>query len=135
MYIQVEDGCDGWEVSLGSQPEVCGDLKAGHCSSGWNVVITIPARTFTRTSTTGVAIRNAMPQILGLGALYEDTILTIPKNLRPDSKQRATDKQVRIGGNIINTFHVLSEAPLLRWATSPLQLKFVGSVGTYESCK
>jgi hypothetical protein len=76
-----------------------------------------------------------MPQILGLGALYEDTILTIPKNLRPDSKQRATDKQVRIGGNIINTFHVLSEAPLLWWATSPLQLKFVGSVGTYESCK
>jgi hypothetical protein len=75
-----------------------------------------------------------MPQILGLGALYEDTILTIPVNLCPDWKQRATDKRVRVGGNVINTFQVLSESPPLT-SSSPLQLKFIGSVGTYESCK
>jgi hypothetical protein len=74
-----------------------------------------------------------MPHILGLGALYEDTILSVPKYLAEDSKLRATNKEVRIGGNIINTFDGLRDAPPL--PESPLQLEFFGTVGSRESCQ
>ncbi|KAF8543212.1 Ribokinase-like protein [Trichophaea hybrida] len=73
-----------------------------------------------------------MPHILGLGALYEDIVLSVP-HLSEDSKIRATHKEVRIGGNIINTFEVLLDAP--QFPGPPLHLEFFGAVGTPDSCQ
>lgn len=58
---------------------------------------------------------------LGIGALYEvrnslnglrpqDTLLTLPHYPQEDHKLRATALQTRVGGNIPNTLHVLSQA-------------------------
>jgi hypothetical protein len=57
---------------------------------------------------------------LGVGALYEvrklwnelrqqDTLLSLPHYPQEDHKLRATALQTRIGGNIPNTLHVLSQ--------------------------
>lgn len=74
-----------------------------------------------------------MPHILGLGAVYQDTVLTVP-TLAEDGKVRAARRDVRLGGNILNTFAVLADAPPPPDSPSPLQLEFCGAVGSRESC-
>ena len=74
-----------------------------------------------------------MPRILGLGAVFQDTVLTAP-TLAVDGKVQATHRDVRLGGNILNTFAVLADAPPLPGSPSRLQLEFCGAVGSRESC-
>ena len=75
-----------------------------------------------------------MSRILGIGALYEDTILGVDR-LEEDAKKHASSKDVRIGGNILNTFDVLAEAPALSDAGAKIEVEFLGPVGTRDSCQ
>jgi hypothetical protein len=73
--------------------------------------------------------------ILGIGALYTDTILTVPSFPAEDSKLRAISGHSCIGGNIINTFEVLSDAPTSLASSDVLELGFISAVGSEKSCK
>jgi len=73
--------------------------------------------------------------ILGIGALYTDTILTVPSYPEEDSKLRATSAHSCIGGNIINTFEVLSDAPTPPASSDVLELGLISAVGSERSCK
>ena len=54
-----------------------------------------------------------MPQrLLLVGALYCDTLLTVPSYPAEDAKQRATSTSKRLGGNTINSATVLSQLVL-----------------------
>ncbi|KAK4163535.1 Ketohexokinase [Cladorrhinum sp. PSN259] len=50
-----------------------------------------------------------MKHLILVGACYLDTILTVPEFPEEDSKLRATDLQVRRGGNCPNTLEVLQQ--------------------------
>ncbi|KAF3000736.1 hypothetical protein E8E13_003854 [Curvularia kusanoi] len=50
-----------------------------------------------------------MPHIICVGAVYMDTILTVPDFPREDTKTRATNMIRRRGGNVGNTLEVLSQ--------------------------
>ncbi|KAF1365647.1 Ribokinase-like protein, partial [Lizonia empirigonia] len=50
-----------------------------------------------------------MPHIICVGAVYMDTILTVPHFLREDTKLRATHLARRRGGNAANTLEVLTQ--------------------------
>ncbi|KAI5782739.1 Ribokinase-like protein [Geopyxis carbonaria] len=74
-------------------------------------------------------------RLLGLGALYEDTVLTLPHFPAEDSKLRATARTTRLGGNILNTFGVLSSSPpSTPGAAPPFALRFCAAVGNQPSC-
>ncbi|TGZ83645.1 Ribokinase-like protein [Ascodesmis nigricans] len=67
-------------------------------------------------------------RILALGALFEDTILTLPRYPLEDTKLRAHSRSTRIGGNTINMFEVLHQL-------SPhVECVFGGAVGSQDSC-
>ncbi|KAL1839203.1 hypothetical protein VTJ49DRAFT_1792 [Mycothermus thermophilus] len=50
-----------------------------------------------------------MKHLILVGAVYMDTILTVPHFPQEDSKLRATNVQVRRGGNVGNTLEVLRQ--------------------------
>ena len=51
-----------------------------------------------------------MYDIIGIGAIYRDTILTIPHFPAEDSKLQASTLVSRIGGNVFNSLSVLAQA-------------------------
>lgn len=66
-----------------------------------------------------------MFQIVGIGAVYQDTILNVPFYPSEDSKLQATSVESRIGGNVFNTLAILSQ--LRRYDPEDLVLAFVGA--------
>ncbi|KAI5817727.1 Ribokinase-like protein [Pyronema omphalodes] len=76
------------------------------------------------------------PSILFLGAIYEDTILYVP-TFSEDQKTRLTSKEVRLGGNVINTLKALQNAPSFyshNFSPAFSHLYYFGSVGEETSC-
>jgi hypothetical protein len=65
--------------------------------------------------------------ILGIGAIFEDTILRVPFNPKEDSKLRAIHRESRLGGNVVNIYHALDEAPELD--PESIRLDFISAVG------
>lgn len=69
--------------------------------------------------------------ILGIGGIYEDVILTVPRFPHEDSKLRATSRTTRLGGNIPNTLGMLSQilTEETEKGTNNWRLFFMGALG------
>ncbi|KAL2266384.1 hypothetical protein VTJ83DRAFT_5736 [Remersonia thermophila] len=92
--------------------------------------------------------KHTMTHLILVGAVYMDTILTVPRFPEEDSKLRATDVQVRRGGNVGNTLEVLAQfqaspaaavrglqvclVACLPEAKSPATTKILRSFGPYH---
>jgi hypothetical protein len=71
----------------------------------------------------------SVPVIIGIGAIYQDTILTIPHFPEEDSKLRATSCDIRPGGNVPNTLSILSQD------SNAFELVFIGVSGNREASR
>src|SRR4051794_40511259 len=72
--------------------------------------------------------------ILFVGALYQDTILTVDGFPLEDAKKSAESVTVRRGGNVGNTLEVLSQFPKVNlWLMAAMASKDVAAYVNYLS--